>query len=235
MTLETSAVAYAHDGLQLTGQLVSDNKNPAPGLLLIHGGGGLDDHARTQARRYAKLGYTVLACDMFGGGVVGDRERVMSVLKELRDDPKSLVARGTAGLEALTACPEVQGKVAVVGFCFGGLAALTLARSGADLAGVISMHGSLATSKPAEAGAIRGRLLVCHGALDPHVPMAQVTAFCEEMTAAAADWELIIYGGAMHGFTHGHAVPGAMSGVEYHPETDRRSFDAARQFLAEVL
>lgn len=112
------------------------------------------------------------------------------------------------------------------------LAVLTLARSGAGLRGVVSVHGSLATAKPAEPGAVKASVLVCHGALDPHVPMADVVRFTEEMHHAQADWQLIMYGGAMHGFTHQHAAPGAVPGVAYDARADQRSFQAALDFLA---
>ena len=111
---------------------------------------------------------------------------------------------------------------------------LTLARCSAELAGVISMHGSLTTTRPALVGAGTAKVLVCHGALDPHVPLDTVTGFAEEMTRAGADWQLIMYGGGMHGFTHKKAVPGSTPGVEYHEPTDVRSFTAARVFLAEL-
>jgi dienelactone hydrolase len=206
----------------------------------VHGGAGLDDHAREQARRYAGLGYTVLAGDMYGAGVAGDREQIMATVTALRDDPDLLVRRGQAGLDALAGCPEAGGGFAAVGFCFGGMTVLTLARSGAraagqSLAGVVSMHGRLATSRPAQPGGFSARVLACHGAADPHVPMADVTAFAAEMEAAGADWQLNMYGGAEHGFTHRHAVPGATPGVAYHLATDKRSFAAAREFLAGAL
>ena len=208
---------------------------PQPGILLIHGGAGLDEHARTQARRYAELGYAILACDMYGDGVAGDRERIMAAVMALRDDPALLVRRGQAGLHALAGCPEVSNPFAAIGFCFGGMAALTLARSGVNLAAAVSIHGTLSTDKPAEPGAITTKILVCHGALDPHVPMDQVTAFADEMKQAGADWQLIMYGQAMHGFTHEHAVPGAIPGVAYEPLADERSFTATSTFLAQAL
>jgi dienelactone hydrolase len=238
-------LAYDDLGLPLTGLLCWDEAQdgPRPGILLIHGGAGLDEHAREQARRYAALGYAVLACDMFGPEVAGNRERVMACLLALRDDPALLVRRARAGLTALAGCPEAAGRLAAVGFCFGGMAALALARAGTnlagtDLAGVVSIHGSLATSRPAEPGTVTARILVCHGASDPHVPLADVTAFAAEMTRADADWQLVMYGRAMHGFTHRHAVPGApgtMPGVAYDRLADERSFAAARAFLAEAL
>jgi dienelactone hydrolase len=136
---------------------------------------------------------------------------------------------------ALAGCQEVAGPAAAVGFCFGGMAALALARSGADLAGVVSIHGSLATSRPACPGAVTARILACHGAADPHVPAADVATFAEEMNHAEADWQLVMYGRAQHGFTHRHAVPGATPGVAYDRLADERSFAAARTFLAEAL
>ena len=252
--IATRDLRYADQDTPLTGFLCWNPApvRPAPGILIIHGGAGLDDHARQQARRYAALGYTVLAADMYGDCVAGERERVMAALLALRDDPAALVRRGAAGLTALAACPEAAGpetagpktagpktagpRLAAVGFCFGGLAALTLARSGqADLAAVVTMHGSLATAAPAAPGAVRAPLLICHGGQDPHVPMTDVAAFAAEMTAAGADWQLNMYGSAMHGFTHQHAVPGAQPGVAYDLAADKRSFAAASDFLAATL
>jgi dienelactone hydrolase len=230
-----NSLVYEDLDTRLTGVLCQEESRTSPGILLIHGGAGLDEHARQQARRYAALGYSVLACDMFGDGVAGDRDRVMATVMALRDDPAFMVRRARAGLAALTASPGTSGPVAAVGFCFGGLTALQLARSGADLAAVVSMHGSLATRAPAQPGSVRAKVLACHGAADPHVPLSDVTAFAGEMDAAGADWQLIMYGGAQHGFTHAHAQPGEMPGVAYHEPTDRRSFAAARDLLAEAM
>jgi dienelactone hydrolase len=228
-------VTYSDNGTPLTGVLCRDEaqrEKPA-GILLVHGGAGLDGHAREQAERWAALGYVVLACDMYGDGVAGDRDRVMATVTALRDDPALLVRRGEAGLTRLRA--ETEGPLAVVGYCFGGLAALTLARSGLELAAAVSIHGSLTTPRPARPGTVRARLLVCHGASDPHVPMEQVVAFTREMEDAGADWQLTIYGGAVHGFTHRHAAPGVTPGVAFDERADRRSFRDAARFLAGTL
>jgi dienelactone hydrolase len=237
MAVTTRDVTYHDQDTVLNGFLAWDDAagHPLPGVVLVHGGAGLDDHARGQAQRYAGHGYAVLAGDMYGAGVAGDRERVMACLLGLRDDPQRLAQRAGAGLAALAGCPEASDPFAAVGFCFGGLAVLTLARAGAGLRGVVSIHGSLATPRPAEPGAIKASVLVCHGALDPHVPMTDVAGFTEEMSHAQADWQLIMYGGAMHGFTHEHATPGATPGVAYDARADQRSFLAARAFLADVL
>jgi dienelactone hydrolase len=210
--------------------------SPAPaGILVIHGGAGLDDHARAQARRWATLGYAVHACDMYGDGVAGDRTRVMAELTALRDDPGRLTRRAEAGLAVLRSHAGPDAPLAAVGYCFGGLAALTLARQGSPIAAAVSIHGTLSTVAPAQPGAISARLLVCHGASDPHVPFTQVSAFSEEMETAGADWQLIMYGGAQHGFTHTNARPGATPGVAYDEMADQRSFSAAASFLADTF
>lgn len=236
-TITAFELPYRDLDTPLTGVLCRDESVPGtrPGALLIHGGAGLDDHARGQARRYAALGYIVLACDMLGDGVAGDRDRVIGCLKTLRDDPLLMVRRARAGLAALARCPDTDGHVAAIGFCFGGMVALTLARSGESMAGAVSIHGSLGTSKRAQPGTVRARLLACHGALDPHVPLSDVTTFAEEMNNAGADWQLIMYGGALHGFTHSDATPSAVPGVAYQAAADCRSFSATRDFLAEVF
>jgi dienelactone hydrolase len=231
------AVDYHDADTPLTGVLYRDDTQPGkrPGVLLVHGGAGLDEHAHDQAQRYAALGYVVFACDMYGGAVAGDRERIVSRATALREDPALLARRGRAGLAVLQECPDTNGRFAAVGFCFGGMAVLALARSGTELAGVVSMHGALKTSSPARPDAVPAKVLVCHGALDPYVPMEDVVAFGAEMNHANADWQLVVYGGAVHGFTHKHAVAGAVAGVAYDARTDDRSFASAERFLAEAL
>jgi dienelactone hydrolase len=144
-----------------------------------------------------------------------------------------MVRRVGAALEVLASHPQVDGQVVAVGYCFGGLVVLELARSGADIAGAISVHGSLATRDHAREGDIKTKILICHGALDPFVPATQLTEFMDEMNGARADWQLVVYGGAMHGFTHeaGAATPG----VAYNAAADTRSFAAMKAFMAEVF
>jgi dienelactone hydrolase len=237
MTIKTQPISYRDEDAPLTGFLAWDDtrSDRRPGILVVHGGAGLDDHARNRARRVAEAGFIAFACDMFGDGVAGDRQRVIARIMELHGDPARLCRRAQAGLAALASHPLVDGHLAAIGFCFGGMTVLELARSGAELAGVVSIHGSLGTARPAEPGAVNTKVLVCHGALDPHVPMAQVTAFMEEMNRAGADWQLIAYGGAMHGFTHEDAASLARPGVAYHGPTDARSWTATQTFLAEVF
>ena len=235
MPIDTRTIGYRDGDTELTGLFVWENSQvlPQPGILVVHGGAGLDEHAKGQARQFAVLGYMVFACDMYGNGVAGNRERVMARIKELRSDPAVLCRRARAGLQILATQPEVDGCMAAVGYCFGGMTVLEMARSGVDLAGVVSIHGSLDTPRRAEPGSLKAKVLVCHGALDLHVPMTQVNDFVVEMNAAGADWELILYGGAMHGFTH-EAGP-QLAGVAYHAQADARSAAAMQSFFAELF
>jgi len=235
MAIQTQEIEY-HDGdAELAGLLSWDDARDQrrPGILVVHGGAGLDDHAKGRARRLAEFGFVAFACDMYGKGVAGNRERVMARIMELRSDRAKLCQRARAGMEVLASKRWVDGRIAAVGYCFGGMTVLELARSGTELAGVVSVHGSLDTSRPAEPESVKAKILVCHGALDPHVPMTQMSAFVEEMKRAGADWQLIVYGGAMHGFTHesGPYFPG----VAYHAQADARSGAAMRSFFAELF
>ena len=235
--IRTQTTQY-HDGdVSLTGFVVWDDAraDQRPGVLVVHGGAGLDSHAKQRARQFAEIGYVTFACDLFGDGVAGDRSRVMASILELNGDPDRLCQRVRAGVDMLTSHPLVNGQLAAVGYCFGGMAALQLARSGTEIAGVASVHGSLKTKRRAEASGIRTKILVCHGALDPHVPIEDLIGFMEEMKAAGADWQLTIYGNAMHGFTHENTGRFKNPGVAYNALADERSSDALRAFLAELF
>jgi len=235
VNLREESFEYRDDGAELSGLFIWNDEidRERPGVLVVHGGAGLDDHARSRARQFAKLGVIAFACNMYGRAVIGDRARVLACVTELRDDPRKLVKRASAGLEVLASHPQVNGRLAAVGYCFGGLVVLELARSGANIKGAISVHGSLTTPRPAREGNVKAKILVCHGALDPFVPPAQVIEFIDEMNTARTDWQLVVYGGAMHGFTHetGTATPG----VAYDAAADTRSFVAIKAFMVETF
>ena len=235
MPINTQTIGYRDGDTELSGLLAWDDSrdHQRPGILVVHGGAGLDNHAKGRARRLAELGFVVFACDMYGNGVAGYRERVMARIMELRRDRANLCQRARAGIDVLAAQPRVDGRIAGVGYCFGGMTVLELARSGMGLAGVISVHGSLDTFQPAQPGMVKAKILVCHGALDPHVPVTHVSAFVEEMNRAGADWRLIVYGGAMHGFTHEAGTPAP--GVAYHAQADARSAAAMQSFFMELF
>jgi dienelactone hydrolase len=226
-------IRYSDNDTYLNGVLVLDDEDlfTRPGVLVVHGGAGLDAHARKQAQRFAEAGYVALACDMYGSDVAGDRARVLREINAFRADRSRITARVKTGLDVLASHAQMDGRVAVVGYCFGGLVALELARSGIELAAIVSVHGTLTTTQPVEAGAIRTPVLACQGALDPHCSLADAMHFADEMKALKAEWEMVIYGHAMHGFTHEDAK-GQMPGVLYDADADARSLSAIRTFLA---
>lgn len=189
MRLDTEQIVYRDGDGRLTGFLVIDAERAGkrPGVLVVHGGAGVDDHARGRARRFAEAGFVAFACDMYGEGVTGNRERIMWHIGQLRTSRGAIIRRVQAASEILLSRPEIDGRMAAVGYCFGGMIVLEYARSGSTISAVVSVHGSLETTSPAKPSSIRARILVCHGALDPHVPMSPVTAFAEEMTNAGAD------------------------------------------------
>lgn len=234
--IKTEEIRYRDADETLTGVFAWDAAcaGRRPGILVVHGGAGLDDHARGRARRFAEAGFVAFACDMYGESVNGRRDRVIQHIGELRRDRAALCRRAQAAVEQLASHPLIEGPLAAVGYCFGGMVALELARAGVDLAAVVSVHGTLETFHKAEPSRIKARILVCHGALDPHVPMAHVAAFVDEMSRARADYQLVVYGDAMHGFTHETAVEPA-NGVAYNATTDARSARAIRSFLHEVF
>jgi dienelactone hydrolase len=237
MAIQKQDLEYRHGDVVCRGELAWDDARSGrrPGVLVVHEGGGINDHPRRRAALLAELGYVALACDMYGGGqFVSDAKRRGELMGELRSDPSKLRGRAQAGLDALSSQARVDpARLAAIGFCFGGMTVLELARSGARISGVVSFHGILDTQRPAEAGAVKARVLVLHGAADPFAPPAKVNAFIEEMEHARADWQLNVYGGAQHGFTRSDASQLGMAGVAYHAEAERRSWDAMQAFFRE--
>ncbi len=234
----TEAVTYTHGGVELEGYLAYDDAQPGkrPGVLVVHEWLGLNDHAKKRAEMLAGLGYVAFACDMYGKNVRGaspqDGPRLSAPFK---DDRKLMRARATAGLDVLRKHPKVDtSRLGAIGFCFGGTTALELARGGTDLRGVVGFHAGLGTSLPAQPGQVKAKILVCHGADDPHVPPPEVAAFEDEMRKAGADWELNAYGNAVHSFTNKSANNRAQ-GTAYNAEADRRSWQAMKDFFAEVF
>jgi dienelactone hydrolase len=235
--VRTQTLEYREGDKLLRGFLAWDNSRskPQPGILVFHENSGLTDHERERATRLAELGYVSLACDMFGERPIAASEAERrAAFEEFRT--KRLLPRALAGFDALSARPQVDRKrLAAIGFCLGGMVALELARSGADLKGVVSFHGGLATTHHAAAGQVKAKVLVCHGALDPFTTLEHVTAFANEMHAAAVDFQVVLYGGAMHGFTNPAADRLGRPGIAYHAPSDVRSWAAMRQFFAELF
>jgi dienelactone hydrolase len=209
----------------------STDAKPA-GVLVFHGGSGPTEHERHVARRLATLGYTVLAPDLFGEDFA-DRAHGMRVIGQLVAQPGQLRQRTTAALGQLRA-RRIRHAFAI-GHCFGGLAALELARSGAAIDAAVSCHGALTTTAPARGSEMRARVLVCTGAEDPFCPPDHRTAFEAEMTAAGVDWQHHIYSGARHGFTVRDLDPARHPGCAYHELAANRAWAAMLGLFAEVL
>ena len=232
------AVGYQQDGAPLEGVLVKDvaSSGARPGVLVIHDWNGVNAHVRARATMLARLGSVAFCADIYGAGVRPDAATAPGVAAGFYRDPELFRARAVAGLEQLLADPDVDpARVAAIGYCFGGSACLELARTGADLACVVSFHGRLTVHDPPDAARIRARLLVLAGGSDPVVPDQDITAWKAELRGAPeVDWQLTTYSGAMHAF----AVPTADSpehGAQYQARADRRSWQAMRTFFDEVF
>lgn len=237
--LRTAVVEYRHGDTVLEGYLAYDEavKGKRPGVLVAHEWMGLVPYTRMRTEQLAELGYIAFAIDMYGKGVrPKDRQEAAAQTKIYRSDRQLMRSRARAGLEALWKHAFTDTKrIAAIGYCFGGGTALELARSGADLAGAVSFHGSLDTPNPEDARNIRGKVLVLHGADDPAVPGEQVLAFQDEMRKAGVDWQMVIYGGAVHSFTNPEAGADKSRGSAYDEKADRRSWEAMKLFFAEIF
>lgn len=236
--MKTQILDYEDCGKPLRGFMVWDEtfSGIRPSVLVFHENMGLTEHEKERATRLASLGYIALACDMFGERTTTpatDAER-RAAFEEFRT--QKLLPRVLAGRTALLAQPQVDTqRMAAIGFCLGGMAALELARFGADLRGVVSFHGGLSGLQPASHGRVKAKVLVCHGALDPFITLEHVAAFAKEMQAAEVDYQINLYGGARHGFTNPAADRLGRPGVAYDSAADARSWWALRQFLTELF
>lgn len=238
--MTSKPISYQADGLAMTGDFYVDGSRPGrrPGVLVFPEAFGISAHARERAERLAKLGYAALACDLHGEAkLIEDMNVAMPIIRALRQEPAKIRARAQGALDALIAEPSVDaGKVAAIGFCFGGGMALELARSGVDLRGVVGFHSGLSTPVPEDARNIRGKVLVCIGADDPSVPPDQRAAFEAEMRAGKVDWRMHLYGGVVHSFTDpGADARGMPDRLRYDAGADARSWAEMRAFFDEIF
>ncbi len=235
----TRPVEYADGSTILEGFLAYDSSaaGPRPGVLVIHQWKGITRYEKDRAVQLARLGYVALAADIYGKGIrPATNEEAAATAGRFYGEPQLLRERARSGLRFLKSLAIVDSmKTAAIGYCFGGKAVLELARSGAELKGVVSFHGGLDTRDPADAKNIRGKVLVLHGASDPHVGPDKVAAFEKEMTDAKVDWQLIAYGGAVHSFTIPDAGDDPATGSAYDEKADRRSWEAMLRFFDEIF
>jgi dienelactone hydrolase len=237
--LKTKSVEYRSGDTVLEGYLAYDDssKSPRPGILIVPDWMGISQETRRRCDMLAGLGYEAFAADVYGKGVrPATPDEAGKQAGRLKSDRPLLRGRLLAAFDILKKAPGVDtARLAAMGYCFGGMSALELARAGADLKGVVTFHGSLDTPHPEDGKNIKGRVLVLHGADDPFVPPEQVAAFQEEMRKAGADWQMVLYGGAVHAFTNPGAGSDNSKGAAYNARADERSWEAMRRFLAEIF
>jgi dienelactone hydrolase len=236
--MHTQTVEYRQGDATLEGYLAYDDAltGKRPGVLVVHQWKGLGDYEKKRAEMLAQLGCVAFCADIYGKGI-----RPQTVAEagaqagKYKSDRALLRLRVNAGLDTLKQNELVDARrVAAIGYCFGGTTVLELARSGADLAGVVSFHGGLDSPTPADGRNIKCKILACHGADDPFEKPADLAAFESEMRDAGVDWRLYQYGGAVHSFTDWTA-DGSLPGAKYNERADHRSWADMKQFFAEIF
>jgi dienelactone hydrolase len=237
--VHTESIEYRGDGARRVGYLAVDRTRAEkrPAVLIAHEASGVSEVVKQRARRLAEMGYVAFALDYVGDGVVlQDRQEATALAAAFMGAPERIRAIGHASLDVLRAQPEVDpARTAAIGYCYGGAAALELARSGADVACTVGFHSTLATKRPDDAHQIKGKVLVCIGAEDPLIPPDQRLAFEREMRAGKVDWRLYLFGNAVHGFANPDADRYNHPALAYHRPTDERSFRAMRDLFDETF
>jgi dienelactone hydrolase len=228
--VQTKVIEYKQGEQVLKGYLAWDDAVTGlrPGVLVVHEWTGLGDYTKMRTRKLAELGYIAFAADIYGKGIrPATPQEAGATAGMYKKNPTLMRQRVKAGLDTLRAEPLCDPKrVAAIGYCFGGTCVLELARSGADVAGVVTFHGALATATPEDAKNIRGKVLVLHGGDDPHVTPKEVAAFEDEMRSAGVDWQVVVYGGAVHSFSNPSSGSDNTRGVAYNAAADHRSWEA---------
>ncbi|MCG6552667.1 MAG: dienelactone hydrolase family protein [Candidatus Magnetominusculus sp. LBB02] len=233
-----TAVEYKQGDTVLDGYLSYNKKNigKSPAVIIVHDWMGAGEFTKDQAQRIAELGYVAFAADIYGKGVrpknADEAGKTAGMYKGNRELMRKRIA---AALDYVRTLDYVdKGRIAVMGYCFGGMVSLELARSGADLAGAVSIHGGLDTPEP-KTSKIKAKVLALHGADDPYVTKEDVEAFQNEMRSAGADWYMTSYGSAVHAFTNPKAGTDNSKGAAYNEKADKRSWIALKEFLKEIF
>ncbi|MEM6369309.1 MAG: dienelactone hydrolase family protein [Myxococcota bacterium] len=234
--MATARLSYSEGGVDFEGHLqLPGGDDPRPLVIVAHAWFGQTDFEREQAHRLTGLGYAGFALDVYGKGILGETpEECRALMEPLVQDRPALMRRVRAGLDAVKAHPRVdQSRVAAIGYCFGGLTVLDMAREGLELQGVCSIHGLL-SPRPTMNQEIKAKVLALHGYEDRMAPPEAMLTFAEEMTNAGADWQIHAFGHTQHAFT----LPSANSpelGVQYSKVASKRAYQTMDAFLAEVL
>ncbi len=235
--VQTETVEYNSGATVCQGYFAWDDSlsGPRPAILVVHQYRGAGEYEQKRAQMLAQLGYLAFVCDIFGKDVrPASHELGLAEVGKYYGNRPLFRERLQSGLDRLLDNPLAdRTRVAAIGYCFGGTGVLELARSGADIKGVVSFHGNLDSSLPAKAGDIKCKVLALAGAADPFVPKDQVAAFEKEMEAAGVDWYFEEYGHALHAFTMwGMDMPGM---AKYDEAADKRSWRAMQDFFGEIF
>ncbi len=238
--IQTRTVAYKDGDTECEGFIAWDANlhGERPAVLIVHDWMGRGAFDEQRAKELAALGYVGFSLDVYGKGVrPANRDEARQAAGSWYSNTKGLRQRLKAGHEAALQHRMVdRNNVAIMGYCFGGKCALEHARSGAELQGAISFHGSLGSDMPAKKGDIKASVLVLHGADDPGVPLdGQVVPLWKEMQESGCDWQLVAYGNAVHSFTNPAAGNDNSRGNAYNQLADQRSWEAMKDFLWEVF
>ncbi len=237
--IKTETVEYKDGDTVLEGILTFDDatKTKRPGVLVVHDWMGVSEHTSAVAQDLAKLGYVAFAADIYGKGVrPANPGEAGKLAGKYKSDRALLRQRANLGLDQLKANVLVDSsKISAIGFCFGGTTAIELARSGAQIAGVVSFHGGLDSPAPADGKNIKAKLLILHGADDPFVKAEDIAAFQDELRKAGVDWQMAYYGDAVHAFTQKRAGDDKSKGAAYNEPAARRSWQAMKEFFAEIF
>ena len=236
--MHSSNYIYHHGEQELHGFLAYEDKvdTPRPAVLVAHDWSGRGELVCAKAKLLAEMGYLGFALDMYGQGRVGTTtDEKKALMTPFVNDRFLLSERLRAAYDAVISMSEVDSsQVAIIGFCFGGLCALDLARTGLDIKGAVSFHGQLTKPLDLKAQAIKAKILVLHGYADPMVKPEQVNEFCQEMDEANADWQVQMYGHVQHAFTNPDAHD-PHAGLVYNALAAKRSWNAMTQFLEEIF
>lgn len=231
-------VSYLDEQQALEGYLAAPaSARDLPGILVVPSWLNVNESVCRRADRLAELGYAAFVADLFGAGVrPGPPQSPLTVVGPFLDDRLRFRRRLSAGLKAFQHRPECNAdRIAAIGYCIGGCGVLELARAGAPLRGVVSLHGILSSPIPAKPRAVEAKVLVLHGDADPVAPAESLIDFQKEMRLAKANWEIIIYSDAKHSFTGEGTVGGRTPEAGLHPQTETRSWQTTVEFLREVF
>jgi dienelactone hydrolase len=236
--MDTSNYIYHHGEQELHGFLAYDNSNdtPRPAVIVAHDWSGRSEFVCNKAKLLAKMGYLSFALDMYGHGRIGiTTDEKKALMDPFVNDRLLLSDRLRSAYDAVIGMSEVDSnRVAIIGFCFGGLCALDLARSGVDIKAAVSFHGLLNKPVDLKTSPINAKILALHGYDDPLVSPAQVNEFCQEMNEANADWQIHTYGNVQHAFTNPDAHD-PHSGLMYNEDAAKRSWNAMTQLFQEIF